>query len=156
MITNKRLGYGLCVLYDLATRGEGFYSARDLAEGYRVPEAFIRRILLDLRRAGVVTAEKGRTGGYQLARRPEEIKLGVVLKTLEPETPGLVYGRLRGRGSGFKVDEECPVGPFWMSLEQKFTQMLAESTLADVLALANPRMPKSEAPLAPKGRRRKR
>ncbi len=149
MITTKRLGYGICVLYELATRPNGYHSARDLAEGYRVPEAFVRRILLDLRRAGVVEAQKGRTGGYQLAQNPEEIKLGLVLKTLEPETPSLVYGR--PRGGGFKVDEECPVGPFWMTLESKFTDTLAQSTLAEVVALAKPKA--KRAPTAKKARK---
>jgi Rrf2 family protein len=132
MITSKRLGYGVCVLYELATRADGYHSARDIASGYRVPEAFVRKVLLDLRRAGLVTAQKGRTGGYRLARAPKAIHLGQLIKALEPETPSLVYGRQRGRG--FVTGEDCPVGPFWKGIEDKFTQALAESTLADVVA----------------------
>jgi Rrf2 family protein len=132
MITSKRLGYGVCVLYELATRKDGYHSARDIASGYRVPEAFVRKVLLDLRRAGLVTAQKGRTGGYRLARAPTAINLGQLIKALEPETPTLIYGRQRGRG--FVMGEDCPVGPFWKAIEDKFTEAMAESTLADVVA----------------------
>lgn len=131
MITSKRLGYGVCVLYELATRKEGYHSAREIAEGYSVPEAFVRKILLDLRRAGLVTAQKGRTGGYQLAHAPHEIVLGQVIAALEPEPPALVYGRQRG--GGFVAGQDCPVGPFWQGIEEAFTRALAESTLADVV-----------------------
>lgn len=131
MITSKRLGYGVCVLYELAIREDGYHSARDVAEGYRVPEAFVRKVLLDLRRAGLVTAHKGRTGGYRLAHAPKAIKMGQLIKALEPETPNLVYGRQRG--GGFVTGQDCPVGPFWKGLETRFTQAFAESTLADVV-----------------------
>lgn len=134
MITSKRLGYGVCVLYELATREDGYHSARDIADGYRVPEAFVRKILLDLRRAGLVTAQKGRTGGYRLAHAPNEIKLGQLIKALEPETPNLVYGRQRG--GGYVTSEDCPVGPFWEGIETTFTQALNDSTLADVVTLS--------------------
>lgn len=136
MITSKRLGYGLCVLYELATRESGYHSARDIASGYRVPEAFVRKILLDLRRKGLVTAQKGRTGGYRLAHAPKAIKLGQVVPILEPEAPKLVYGR--PRGGGFVPGEDCPVGPFWTALEAKFTEALAETTLADVVNQSRP------------------
>ncbi|HAZ27396.1 TPA: transcriptional regulator [Candidatus Acetothermia bacterium] len=134
MITSKRLGYGVCVLYELATRADGYHSARDIAEGYSVPEAFVRKILLDLRRAGLVTAQKGRTGGYRLARAPQQISLGQLTGALEAETPSLVYGRQRG--GGFVTSEECPVGAFWNRMETTFTQALAASTLADVVTVS--------------------
>lgn len=132
MITSKRFGYGVCVLYELATREGGHHSARDIAQGYSVPEAFVRRILLDLRRANLVAAQKGRTGGYRLAHSPTAIKLGQLVKALEPETPTLVYGRQR-RGTSMST-EDCPVAPFWKGIEEQFSQLLAETTLADVIA----------------------
>ncbi len=159
MITSRRLGYGVCVLYELATRKEGYHSARDIADGYRVPEAFVRKILLDLRRAGLVTAQKGRTGGYRLAHPPKAIKLGQLVKALEPETPRLVYGRQRG--GGYVPGEDCPVKGFWKGIEETFTRALAESTLADVVdrsrTPSRKRAPKAKAKgTAARGRKKTR
>ncbi|HEU68445.1 MAG TPA: Rrf2 family transcriptional regulator [Candidatus Acetothermia bacterium] len=157
MITSRRLGYGVCVLYELATRKEGYHSARAIAGGYRVPEAFVRKILLDLRRAGLVTAQKGRSGGYRLAHPPQAIKLGQLLEALEPEAPTLVYGRQRG--GGYAPGEDCPVRAFWKGIEETFTRALAESTLADVVdrsrAPSPKRAPKAKG-TAPRGRKKTR
>lgn len=135
------------MLYELATRKEGYHSARDIADGYRVPEAFVRKILLDLRRAGLVTAQKGRSGGYRLAHPPEEIKLGQLLQALEPETPSLVYGRQRG--GGYIPGKDCPVRAFWMGIEETFTRALAETTIAAVVDRSRP----SSSNVTPKAKR---
>ncbi|MBC7092591.1 Rrf2 family transcriptional regulator [Candidatus Bipolaricaulota bacterium] len=150
MIISNRLGYGVRILYDLATTPNRYRSARELAEDYHVAEAFIRRILMDLRRAGVVTAQKGRTGGYVLGHDPQAIKLGQVVKALEAETPALVYGR--ARGGGYLMDQGCPTFPFWKNLEVRFVQELTQSTLADVMELVGGQKAKQQ----PKPRRRTR
>ena len=134
MLTSKRVVYGLRILYDLASSKEGFQSAHTLASTYQVPEAFLRRILMDLRRAGFVEAQKGRVGGYKLARRPEDIKVKAVVQTLEPEAMELVFGRVRGRGANLQpVNKSCPTWPFWERLESVFLAELERATLADLL-----------------------
>jgi len=137
MLTSRRISYGLRILCDLATNAEGFQSAHTLAEVYKVPETFLRRILMDLRRAGFVEAQKGRIGGYKLARKPEAIKVGAVIRALEPEALELAYGQLRGRGAGLQpVDKDCPTWPFWNRLETRLLEELENATLADLLALS--------------------
>ncbi len=135
MMTSRRIIYGLRILWDLATNAEGFQSAHTLAETYKAPETFLRRVLMDLRRAGFVEAQKGRIGGYKLALSPEKIKVGAVVRALEPEALELAYGQLRGRGAGVHpVDKSCPTWTFWNSLEARFLEHLTNATLADLLA----------------------
>lgn len=136
MLTTKRIGYGLRLLYDLAANAEDFQSARALAESYRVPETFLRRILMDLRRAGFVEAQKGRIGGYKLAKRPEEIRIAQVIRALEPEGLELGYGRVAGRAGVVSLPQSCPTWPFWNRLEEKFLRELEAATLADLIALS--------------------
>lgn len=137
MLTSRRIVYGLRILCDLATNAEGFQSAHTLAEVYQAPETFLRRILMDLRRAGFVEAQKGRIGGYKLARKPEEIKVGMVIRALEPEALELAYGQLRGRGAGVQpVDKSCPTWPFWNRLESKLLEELEKTTIAEVIAMS--------------------
>ncbi|MER7471378.1 Rrf2 family transcriptional regulator [Micromonospora sp. NPDC000018] len=45
-----------------------------------IPPAFLRNILLDLRRAGLLHSLRGSDGGYHLTRRPQEITVGDVLR----------------------------------------------------------------------------
>lgn len=137
MIISKRIGYGLRILYELAANPQGFHSARTFAEVYKTEEAFLRRLLMDLRRMGWVEAQKGRTGGYKLARRPEDVKLGQVIRDLEPEALELTYGQTKGRGAGiYPLNESCPTWPFWQKVEAHFLKAVDETTLADLLQAA--------------------
>ncbi|MBC7318102.1 Rrf2 family transcriptional regulator [Candidatus Bipolaricaulota bacterium] len=140
MLTSRRIVYGLRILCDLATNAEAFQSAHTLAEAYQAPETFLRRLLMDLRRAGFLKAQKGRVGGYTLAKKPEEIKVGAVIRAVEPEALELAYGQLRGRGTRIQpVEKSCPTWPFWDRLERKLLEELENATLADVLALSKRR-----------------
>jgi len=91
---------------------------------------------MDLRRAGFVEAQKGRIGGYKLAKKPEEIKVGAVIRALEPGALELAYGQLRGRGAGVHpVDKSCPTWPFWNRLETQLLKDLENTTIADLVAM---------------------
>ncbi len=49
----------------------------------RVPRKFLELILLDLKRAGIVESTRGRAGGYRLARAPQDISFGEVIRLLD-------------------------------------------------------------------------
>ncbi|MGE0567082.1 MAG: Rrf2 family transcriptional regulator [Bacteroidia bacterium] len=51
-----------------------------IAETERIPRKFLEAILLDLRRQGFVSSKMGVTGGYYLAKHPEEIMLSNIIR----------------------------------------------------------------------------
>ena len=132
MILSKRSDYGMRILYELAVKPKDYHSARKLADRHRVPEAFLRKILQDLRRAGIVEAQKGRTGGYRLALAPEEITVSRVLSALEGPMPKLACIV----GEDCEIDAGCPTAPLWRYLERRIQEELSQLTLADVVAMA--------------------
>ena len=129
---SKRSDYGMRILYELAVEPDVYHSARALADRHRVPEAFLRKILQDLRQVGVVRAQKGRTGGYRLALAPEEITVDRVLSALEGPMPKLACIV----GDDCDIDKGCPIAPLWRYLERKIQEELSRLTLADVVAMA--------------------
>jgi len=132
MILSKRSDYGMRILYELAVEGDRWHSARVLADRHRVPEAFLRKILQDLRQAGIVAAQKGRTGGYRLALAPKEITVSRVLAALEGPMPKLACIV----GEDCEIDEGCPTAPLWRHLERLIQEELSKLTLADVVRMA--------------------
>ena len=54
-----------------------------ISEQQNIPKRFLEQILNDLRSAGLVQSKRGVTGGYRLARRPEEISLAAVVRHIE-------------------------------------------------------------------------
>ncbi|MCE0499306.1 MAG: Rrf2 family transcriptional regulator [Methylacidiphilales bacterium] len=54
-----------------------------VAERTNIPEKFLEQILLALRNGGVLKSRRGVEGGYALAKPPEEINLGEVVRLLD-------------------------------------------------------------------------
>lgn len=133
MLLGARLAHGVRALYELAILPERRSAVRDLAQKCGTTEAILRRILLDLRAAGYLEAQKGRVGGFRLVKDPQEIKLIDVAKVLERE-PAVALGGMRR--DLLPLEPQCPTYLFWQTMEAKFLGEVSQATLADVIALA--------------------
>ncbi|ULO10068.1 Rrf2 family transcriptional regulator [Paenibacillus sp. 19GGS1-52] len=80
----KRFGYGLQALVVLASRS-GQYSSTEIAELINGEATALRKILSRLTDAGFIEVSQGRGGGYTLARRPEDITLAEVYRSLQDD-----------------------------------------------------------------------
>ena len=81
---SKKTKYGLLAMMALGRRhGSGPILIADLAAEDGMPKKFLENILLTLKNAGILQSRKGKGGGYFLARPPEEIMVGQVIRTLE-------------------------------------------------------------------------
>lgn len=81
MRISKKTDYALRVLFSLVERwGQGPMSIQELSRRNDVPKRFLEHILLDLKKQGHVDSLPGRNGGYVLARDPDEIQLGQIVR----------------------------------------------------------------------------
>lgn len=81
MRITRRTDYALRVLFTLVGRyGTGTTSISDLATMNDVPKRFLEQIMLDLKQAGWVKSRPGSKGGYELAKAPNEITMGQVVR----------------------------------------------------------------------------
>lgn len=85
MHLNLHTDYGLRVLLYLASTPAGSAAAPDIAGAYDISLNHLRKVVQGLARAGYVHTARGRTGGITLAKRPEEIVIGKVVRDLEPD-----------------------------------------------------------------------
>jgi Rrf2 family protein len=85
MKISKKTDYALRVLFTLAEyHSEGApISIRDLAKRNDVPKRFLEQIMLDLKEHKWVKSLPGKNGGYLLARNPEEITMGAVVRAFD-------------------------------------------------------------------------
>ena len=68
--------YALRILLDIAVHGGAEpRSIKEIAASQGISEKFISRIAVPLRRAGLVSTERGAKGGLRLAKRPENVSL---------------------------------------------------------------------------------
>src|SRR3954463_5928874 len=54
-----------------------------ISDQQNIPKRFLEQILNDLKSAGVVQSKRGVSGGYRLARSPEEITLASIIRHVE-------------------------------------------------------------------------
>jgi Rrf2 family protein len=54
-----------------------------ISEQQNIPKRFLEQILNDLKSAGIVQSRRGVSGGYRLAKKPEQITLAAVVRHIE-------------------------------------------------------------------------
>jgi len=131
MKLSTRGRYGIHAMYDLALNVEGGpQSIKAIAEREGIPEAYLEQLIAVLTREGLVNSTRGAQGGYVLARKPEEITVGDVLRALEG-----------GLGLVDCLDEEdacgkscaCPSRIVWMKLRDGLNAIVDGITLRDMI-----------------------
>jgi Rrf2 family transcriptional regulator, cysteine metabolism repressor len=76
--------YALRALLVLGLRyDQGVVRVQTISDQQSIPKRFLEQILNDLKSAGVVQSRRGVAGGYQLAKRPDEISLASVVRHIE-------------------------------------------------------------------------
>jgi len=81
MKLSRKSDYALrALVYLTMNRERGPISIRELATENDVPKRFLEQIMLELKSKGWVTSIAGRIGGFKLAKPPEEITMGQVVR----------------------------------------------------------------------------
>lgn len=80
----KKTKYGLKALVYIAKKKcNEPVSISEIAESENISKKYLESILLGLRKSGIVSSKKGKTGGYYLLKSPENIPMSEVIRVLE-------------------------------------------------------------------------
>jgi len=63
--------------------GNGAILISDIARSENIPQRYLEAILLDLKKMGMLGSKLGKTGGYFLIRKPEDINLSEIVRHFE-------------------------------------------------------------------------
>ncbi len=123
--------YGLRAAVELAVRqAEGPVSLSVLAAEQGVSEAYLEQLMRSLKAAGLVTAARGKTGGYMLTRTPKEISVGAVLGALEGTTAVV---ECVGTSAGVCENAcTCAARPLFLTLQNRIDAVLEQTTVQDL------------------------
>ena len=114
----------------LAELGEGvFAGAAEIAGRIGAPPNYLGKLLKTLADQGLLESQKGKGGGFRLARDADRISL---LEIMEPlERVGRWCGCFLGRTS-CSDDAPCAVHQRWAMVRESYLQFLRETTVADL------------------------
>ncbi len=116
--------YALEALFDLAAhqRGEPV-KIGDIARRQRIPQKFLELILASLKQGGFVQSRRGAEGGYLLARPPDAITVGEVLRFIE----GPQRAKTRARRKS-----DSPFADLWQRMDQAVSDVIDRTTMAEL------------------------
>jgi Rrf2 family protein len=130
MQISARADYAVRALLSLAAAG-GTVTAETLAADQTLPRKFLEAILADLRRAGLLTSQRGPEGGHRLARPAAEISVADVMRAVEGP-----LAAVRGQRPEDSVYEGVaePLQTVWVAVRASLRSVLDETSLADIVS----------------------
>lgn len=141
-----RVEYALHTLLNLSFAPAGTApSARDLAEFQRLPVAFMRKLLTQLEKAGLVRGSEGVRGGWRLTRDPGAITALEVAEAAQGRDPLFECRNIRARCALWPDDAAppaatrgiCSIHQIMLAAEEAMRRELAAHTLADIGAMVS-------------------
>ena len=120
--------YSVKAMLDLSLQpGRGTTSVKAIAKRQELPAPYLEKLLIELRRAGLVESVRGAQGGYRLARSPAQISLGQIL-----EAVGETIAPLPHHSPEADQAEDWVTFSLWNRLHQKLKDALYSISLEDL------------------------
>jgi len=140
--------YALRLLLYVGQQPERLCTIAEVAEAYGISQAHLMKITHQLGLAGWITTVRGKGGGMRLARPPEQINLGEVVRSIESD---FFLVECHADNNTCSITGRCGLTRIFNKALDAFMRELNAHTLADVL----PRPPRSRAVAPPAPRRLK-
>ncbi|MCW6053960.1 Rrf2 family transcriptional regulator [Microcoleus sp. A2-C5] len=120
--------YSVKALLDLSLQPRfGPTSVKSIANRQELPAPYLEKLLIEMRRAGLVQSVRGSQGGYQLAREPAQISLGQIL-----EAVGETIEPLPRHSPDATQAEDWVTFSLWNRLHKKLAEALYSISLEDL------------------------
>nr|MBC7245404.1 Rrf2 family transcriptional regulator [Chloroflexota bacterium] len=125
--------YGLRAMVEFARRyGEGPIPLHTVAQAQAISLAYLEHVVVPLREAGLLQSARGAYGGYQLARAPQTITIGEVIRALEGAVVSLDCVSDASDAPCVRGQGTCAARKVWEKVHQKLAEALDATTLSDL------------------------
>jgi Rrf2 family protein len=143
---STRSRYGVRFMVSLAGGwGRGSTLLKDISRREAISEKYLSQIVIPLKSAGLITAQRGARGGYALARPPAEVTVLDIVEAIEG--PLVPVPCTAGTGSDCEAPcermTECAATTVWQKLKEDIQASLSSRSLADLAREARRRAPET-------------
>ena len=116
--------YALEAMIELASRNTACVSIRDIADARNCSVKYLEQIFKQLKKAQLLISIRGKDGGYQIAKDPEEITVKDIILAVEEKLDPVVCLSHTCTRSGI-----CRTQPVWMGMQEQIYKVLESKTL---------------------------
>ncbi|MFY9287228.1 MAG: SUF system Fe-S cluster assembly regulator [Alphaproteobacteria bacterium] len=137
MIKLSRLtDYAVTLLTQMVREEKAIWAAPDLAEKTNISPPTVSKILKQLTKSGIISAQRGATGGYRLAMAPTEITIATIIEAMDGP---IALTECAGEGEhSCTVERLCPMSGNWDRVNRAVKNALGTVSLADMAATRMP------------------
>jgi len=124
--------YALRMLLDLAEhKNDGFISLKEIAERQNISKQYLEQIVSLLNTSNILRTNRGKQGGYMLAKEPSECTIREILRITEGNLAPVAC--LEEEINTCDQVEFCKTLSMWKGLNKVITEYLDSVTLQDML-----------------------
>ena len=116
--------YALEAMIELASRNTASVSIRDIADARSCSVKYLEQIFKQWKKAQLLISIRGKDGGYQIAKDPEEITAKDIILAVEEKLDPVVCLSHTCTRSGI-----CRTQPVWMGMQEQIYKVLESKTL---------------------------
>lgn len=132
MLISTKGRYALRVMVDLAEhQSDGFIPLKEIAQRQEISEKYLESIIKLLVKARLLSALRGKGGGYQLTKRPEQYTVGQILRLTENSLAAVSC--LEEGAQVCPRAAQCRTLGLWQGLDKVIQDYLGSVTLADLM-----------------------
>ena len=137
---NKMTDYAVVMLSHLAVDVDRVVTATELARGSVLPLPSVSKLMKQLSRAGILTSQRGASGGYRLGRAPKDIAIADIVTILEG--PIALTACIEGADTSCDAIPQCSLSGHWNQVNHAIQVALDSVSLADLLNADHAQAPK--------------
>lgn len=132
MIVSTRGRYALRVLVDLAENMEaGYIPLKDISSRQNISQKYMESIMTLLSKNGFVQGLHGKGGGYKLNRKPQDYKIGEILRITEGSLAPVAC--LESGAPACPRVDVCRTLSMWSKLDSLINNFFDGITIADLM-----------------------
>lgn len=121
-----------CVLYLAMHRDRAMIGRKEIADAMDIPAQFLGKVAQHLARAGIIAIRQGAHGGYELAKRPEDVTLLSVVEAIDGE---IYLNDCIHRPDSCDRQGICSVHHVWEQARRQLRATLGGTSLAELAAI---------------------
>jgi FeS assembly SUF system regulator len=122
--------YAVTLLTQMVSEDGRVWAAPDLADKTGLPVPTVSKILKQLTKSEIVTAQRGASGGYRLARPSPAISVADIVEAMDG--PIALTDCSDGSDHSCRVESVCPMSGGWNKINQAVRRALEDVSLADM------------------------
>lgn len=132
---SKKTKYGIKALSYLARKkDQGYILISEISEKEKIPKKFLENILLELKKKGFISSQKGKGGGYHIPKKLSEINLADVIRALDGPIALLPCASINyyEKCTDCPSEEECKIHKIAIEVRNETLSVLSNKTLEDL------------------------